>query len=62
MDAAFEFSFNGMNMEFAINIAATGHSVPDLLFVDIMTEKCQLLHQHIKLLKDCLMLVANTGL
>ena len=61
MDAAFEFSFNGLNMEFAINLAAEGHSVPDLLFVDIMTEKCQLLHQHIKSLKDCLMLVTNIG-
>ena len=61
MDAAFEFSVNGLNMEFAINLAADGHSVPDLLFVDIMTEKCQLLHQHIKSSKDCLMLVANIG-
>ena len=61
MDAAFEFSVNSLNMEFAINLAADGHSVPDMLFVDIMTEKCQLLHQHIKSLKDCLMLVANIG-
>ena len=61
MDAAFEFSFNSLNMEFAINLAADGHSIPDMLFVDIMTEKCQLLHQHIKALKDCLMLVANIG-
>ena len=61
MDAAFEFSINGLNMEFAINLAADGHSVPDLLFVDIMTEKCQLLHQHIKSSKDCLMSVANIG-
>ena len=61
MDAAFEFSFNGLNMEFAINLAADGHRVSDLLFVDIMTEKCQLLHQYIKSSKDCLMLVANLG-
>ena len=61
MDAAFEFSFNSLNMEFAINLAADGHSVPDLLFVNIMTEKCQLLHQHIKSSKECLMLVANIG-
>ena len=61
MDASFEFSFNSLNMEFTINLAADGHSVPDLLFVDIMTEKCQLLHQHIKSSKDCLMLVANIG-
>ena len=61
MDAAFEFSFNGLNMEFAINLAAEGHSIPDGLFLDILTEKCQLLHQHIKSSKDCLMLVANIG-
>ena len=56
MDGAFEFSFNGLNMEFAINLTADGCSVPDSLFIDIMTEKCQLLHKHIKASKDCLML------
>ena len=61
MDAAFEFSFNGLNMEFAINLAAERHSIPDELFIDILTDKCQLLHQHIKSSKDCLMLVANIG-
>ena len=61
MDAAFEFSFNGLNMEFAIHLAAEGHSIPDGLFIDILTEKCQLLHQHIKSSKDCLMLVTNIG-
>ena len=61
MDAAFEFSINGLNMEFAIHLVRDGHSFPDLLFVDILTEKYQLLHQHIKSSKDCLMLVANIG-
>ena len=61
MDAAFEFSINGLNMEFAIHLVRDGHSIPDGLFVDILTEKCQLLHQHIKSSKDCLMLVANIG-
>ena len=61
MDPAFEFSVNGLNMEFAIHLAADGCSIPDLLFVDILTEKCQLLHQHIRSSKDCLMLVANIG-
>ena len=61
MDAAFEFSVNGLNMEFAIHLVRDGHSIPDGLFVDILTEKCQLLHQHIKSSKDCLMLVANIG-
>ena len=58
MDAIFEFSVNGLNMEFVIHLAADGRSIPDLLFIDILTEKCQLLHQHIKSSKDCLMLVA----
>ena len=61
MDHTLEFSVNGLNMEFAIHLAADGHSIPDLLFVDILTEKCQLLHQHIWSYKDCLMLVANIG-
>ena len=59
MDAAFEFSVNGLNMEFAIHLIEDGCSIPDGLFVNILTEKCQLLHQHIKSSRDCLMLVAN---
>ena len=61
MDPAFKFSVNGLNMEFMVHLAADGHSIPDILFVDILTEKCQLLHQHIWSSKDCLMLVANIG-
>ena len=61
MDAAFEFSVNELNMEFTIHLVRDGHSIPDGLFVDILTEKCQLLHQHIKASKDCLMLVVNIG-
>ena len=56
IDAAFEFSVNRLNMEFAIHLVRDGHSIPDTLFVDILTEKCQLLHS-----KECLMLVANIG-
>ena len=37
MDPAFEFSVNGLNMEFTIHLAVDGHSIPDLLFVDITT-------------------------
>ena len=60
MDPTFEFSVNGLNMEFTIHLAVGGCSIPDLFFVDILTEKCQLLHQHIRSSKDCLMLVVNT--
>ena len=59
MDAAFEFAVNGLNMEFTIHLVADGCSIPHGLFVDILTEKCQMLHHHIKSSKDCLMLVAN---
>ena len=61
MEAAFEFSVNDLNMEFALDLVMNGHSIPDGLFVDILTEKCQLLHRHLKASKDCLMLVANVG-
>ena len=59
MDATFEFAVNGLNMEFAFSLMTDGHSVPGGLFVDILTEKCQLIHKHIKESKDCLMMVAN---
>ena len=59
MDAAFEFSVNGLNMEFTINFIADGRDVPNGLFIDILTEKCQLIHKHIKASKDCLMMVTN---
>ena len=59
MDAAFEFSVNGLNMEFAINLMADGCDVPSGLFIHILTEKCQLIHKYIKASKDCLMMVAN---
>ena len=43
MDAAFEFSFSSMNMDFAIHLTHDGHPVPEGLFVDIVVEKCLLL-------------------
>ena len=59
MDAAFKFSVNGLNMEFTINLIAESCDVPSGLFIDILAEKCQLIHKHIKTSKDCLMMVAN---
>ena len=59
MDAAFEFSFSGLNMDFAIHLTADGHHVPEGLFIDIIVEKCQLLHQYLKSTKDYLTLVTN---
>ena len=59
MDAAFEFAVNGLNMEFTFELMTDGHNIPGGLFVDILTEKCQLIHKHIDESKDCLMMVAN---
>ena len=61
MEAAFRFLVNGLNMEFAMNLIVNGRSIPGGLFVDILTEKCQLIHKHIKSTKDCLLMVANVN-
>ena len=59
MHVVFEFAMNGLNMEFAFGLMLDGHDVPNGLFMDILTEKCQLIHKHIHEVKDCLMMVAN---
>ena len=59
MDAAFKFAVNGLNMEFTFGLMTDGHNIPGGLFVDILIEKCQLIHKHICKAKDCLMMVAN---
>ena len=47
MDAAFEFAVNGENMESAMYLIRDGHTVPAALFIDILTEKCQLINKHL---------------
>ena len=59
MEAAFEFAVNRPNMEFALNRIRVGHSVPARLFIDIMTEKCQLLNKHLHTTRDYLMIMAS---
>ena len=61
MDAAFKFAINRLNMEFIIHLVADGCGIPGGLFVVILTEKCQLIHKHIKASKDCLLMVANVN-
>ena len=48
-------------MEFSANLATDGHSIPDLLFIDILTEKCGLIRDHIQSHRTSMMLVANIG-
>ena len=47
MEAAFEFAVNRFNMEFVIGLVMDDHPIPGGLFVDILTEKCKLIHKHI---------------
>ena len=59
MEAAFEFAVNGLNMEFILSRIREGHLVPTRLFIDIMTEKCQLLNKHLCTTRDYLMIMAS---
>ena len=61
MDAVFEFSFNGLNMDFAMHLAQDGHKVLEGLFTEIMVEKCLPLHQYMKSADECLTLVSNVN-
>ena len=61
MDPALEFAICGLNMEFAANLATYGASIPDALFIDIITEKCGMIWDHIWFHNTYLMLVANIG-
>ena len=61
MEAAFEFSFSGMNIDFAIHLTHDGHPVPKGLFVDIVVEKCLLLRRYLTSTVECLTLVTNVS-
>ena len=61
MDPTLDFAISSLNMEFSANLATNRHSIPDLLFVDILTEKCGMIRDHIWSHRTCLMLVANIG-
>ena len=49
----------GLNMAFAAELTCGGKPLPKLLFLDIMTEKTQMLIDHLKHLQLGLSLVAN---
>ena len=59
MDATFEFAVNGDNMEFAADLIRTGRTVPAALFIDILTEKCQLINRHLCTTRDYLVIMAS---
>ena len=59
MEADFEFSFSGMNMDFAIHPTADRCPVPEGLFIDNVAEKCLLLQRYLRSAVKCLTLVTN---
>ena len=59
MDATFEFAVNVPNIEFAFNLMRDGCTVPAGLFIDILTEKYQLINKHIRESTDCVMMMAS---
>ena len=59
MDSAFEYSFSGVNMEFAIHLTLDNHPIPEPLFMDIVVEKCLLLQCYLKSATDCIAMVTN---
>ena len=48
-------------MEFATEFVADGDDIPDLLFIDIITEKCTWIRDHIRGYGTDLILVENIG-
>ena len=61
MDPANLFVMEGENMAFTAELAADGKDLPKRLFLDVMTEKTQMLINHLKHLHPGLVLVANIG-
>ena len=61
MDPAIQFAIEGENMAFATELAIDGKDIPQGLFLDIIIEKTQMLHNHLKHLDLGLSLIANIG-
>ena len=59
LDPANQFTMEGLNMAYAAELAHDRKPLPKVLFLDIMTEKTQMLVDHIKHLHLGLALVAN---
>ena len=61
MDPAIWFSIERENMAFTAELATNGKDLLQGLFLDIMIEKTQMLHNHLKHLHLRLAMVANIG-
>ena len=61
LDPTTQFAMEGLNMAFAAELTCERKPLPKLLFIDIMTEKTQMLVNHLKHLHLGLSLVENIG-
>ena len=52
MDVACKFAVQGPNMESALPLLGNGHSLPAALFINIITEKFQLINKHLRSTRD----------
>ena len=59
LDSANQFAMEGLNMTYAAELTCDRQPLPKLLFLDIITEKTQMLIDHLKHLQLGLSLVAN---
>ena len=59
LDPTNRFAMGGLIMAFASNLTWEGKPLPKTLFIDIMTEKTQMLIEHLKHLHLGLSLMAN---
>ena len=61
MEAAIKFAVNGPNMESALNLLRGGYLVPAALFINLMTEKFQLINKHLCSTRNYLMIIATVN-
>ena len=59
MAAEIKFTMNGPNMESAVNQLSSGHSIPAALFINLMTEKFQLINKHLHSTRSYLRITAT---
>ena len=58
-EAAYRFALSGDKMNIALHRIQQGRFIPSGLFIDIMTEKCQLINTHLKMTREFLMIEAS---
>ena len=59
MEVANTFAVTGELMDLALSRRREGHPIPAGLFMEIITEKCQLINKYLHSIRDCLLIVVN---